>query len=73
MKRITPIVLSLLMVSNSYANSEMMVVPELETQSSVVARDTSMRAMNDENCGIGCPLGGSETTIQRDVYTLNLN
>lgn len=26
-----------------------------------------------QNCGIGCPLGGSNTTIQRVVYTLNNN
>lgn len=26
-----------------------------------------------QNCGIGCPIGGSNTTIQRVVYTLNNN
>lgn len=75
MKRITPIILSFFMISTSYANTDITVEPNTNIGSSLLtsARDISMRSMNDENCGIGCPLGGSETTIQRDVYTLNNN
>ncbi|MEZ2683544.1 DNA/RNA non-specific endonuclease [Proteus vulgaris] len=63
------------MISTSYANTDITVEPNTNIGSSLLtsARDISMRSMNDENCGIGCPLGGSETTIQRDVYTLNNN
>ncbi|MDR5617566.1 MAG: DNA/RNA non-specific endonuclease [Arsenophonus sp.] len=40
------------------------------------APDTSIEKITPavrQNCGIGCPLGGSNTTIYREVYTLNNN
>lgn len=40
------------------------------------APDTSIEKITPavrQNCGIGCPLGGSNTTIYREVYTINNN
>ncbi|HGJ5883729.1 DNA/RNA non-specific endonuclease, partial [Arsenophonus sp.] len=40
------------------------------------APDTSIEKITPavrQNCGIDCPLGGSNTTIYREVYTLNNN
>lgn len=44
-----------------------------KTSKSLLSSYKIPRVLNDGNCAIGCPSGGGEVTIQRQIYTLNNN
>ncbi|POY54815.1 Nuclease [Pectobacterium versatile] len=66
----------LLGACSTYQPQEKTEQPQQQAEIAAPARQAAVAAVaavSKDNCGVGCPVGGSSQTLVRDAYTLNNN